>query len=51
MTAGIREVARASNQHPMIVQGVNSMFQIFFTDRDEITDFRDFCTHVDRVIP
>ena len=33
----------------MVVQGVNSMFQIFFTDKEEIADYRDFCRHVDRV--
>jgi glutamate-1-semialdehyde 2,1-aminomutase len=25
------------------------MFQIFFTDKEEIADYRDFCRHVDRV--
>ncbi len=25
------------------------MFQIFFTDKAEIADYRDFCTHVDRM--
>jgi glutamate-1-semialdehyde 2,1-aminomutase len=25
------------------------MFQIFFTDREEIVDYREFCAHVDRV--
>jgi glutamate-1-semialdehyde 2,1-aminomutase len=25
------------------------MFQIFFTDREEISDYRDFCGHVDRL--
>jgi len=49
MTDEIRKVAKASNRHRMICQGVNSMFQIFFTDREEIGDFRDFCRHVDRV--
>jgi glutamate-1-semialdehyde 2,1-aminomutase len=27
------QVARTSNRHGMVVQGVNSMFQIFFTDK------------------
>ncbi|MGB5871203.1 MAG: hypothetical protein WBH04_13465, partial [Albidovulum sp.] len=49
MTAEIQRVAKGSNRQKVICQGVNSMFQIFFTDRDEITDFRDFCGHVDRV--
>jgi glutamate-1-semialdehyde 2,1-aminomutase len=49
MTAEIRKVAGTSNRHGMVVQGVSSMFQIFFTDRPEISDYRAFCTHVDRV--
>jgi glutamate-1-semialdehyde 2,1-aminomutase len=32
-----------------VVQGVNSMFQMFFTGKDEINDVRDFSAHVDRV--
>ncbi|MES2815591.1 MAG: hypothetical protein V4720_11900, partial [Pseudomonadota bacterium] len=43
------QVARTSNRHGIVVQGVNSMFQIFFTDKAEIADYRDFCTHVDRM--
>jgi glutamate-1-semialdehyde 2,1-aminomutase len=49
MAGEVRRVAKASNRHGIVVQGVNSMFQIFFTDQEEITDFRDFCTHVDRM--
>ena len=49
MTDEIRKLAKHSNRHEMVVQGVNSMFQIFFTDRAEIADYRDFCTHVDRL--
>jgi glutamate-1-semialdehyde 2,1-aminomutase len=48
MADTVRQVARTSNRHGIVVQGVNSMFQIFFTDQPEITDYRDFCTHVDR---
>ncbi|MDP3378065.1 MAG: hypothetical protein Q8S53_06845, partial [Brevundimonas sp.] len=48
MAAELQRVAKASNRHGIVVQGVNSMFQIFFTDKDEIADYRDFCTHVDR---
>ena len=33
---------------PAIVQGVGPMFQIFFTTSQAITDYRDFCAHVDR---
>lgn len=49
MTLEIQKVARGNNKHSLICQGVNSMFQIFFTDREEITDYRDFCRHVDRL--
>ena len=31
-----------------IVQGVGPMFQIMFTDRPAIRDYREFCAHVDR---
>ncbi len=31
-----------------IVQGVGPMFQILFTDRPAIRDYREFCAHVDR---
>ncbi|MES2969176.1 MAG: aspartate aminotransferase family protein [Pseudomonadota bacterium] len=48
MADTVRQVARTSNRHGIVVQGVNSMFQIFFTDQPEITDYRDFCSHVDR---
>ncbi len=33
---------------PAIVQGVGPMFQILFTDRPAIRDYRDFCAYVDR---
>lgn len=49
MTAEIQTIAKKSNRHKMICQGVNSMFQIFFTDQDAIGDFRDFSRHVDRL--
>ena len=49
MADEIRKVAKHSNRHGVICQGVNSMFQIFFTDVEEIADYRDFCRHVDRV--
>ena len=48
MADEVRRVARESNRHKVVVQGVNSMFQIFFTDLDAVTDYRDFCGHVDR---
>ncbi|MBT4888654.1 MAG: aspartate aminotransferase family protein [Rhodospirillales bacterium] len=49
MTAEIQSIAKSNNKHGMICQGLNSMFQIFFTDKDEITDYRDFCGHVNRI--
>jgi glutamate-1-semialdehyde 2,1-aminomutase len=30
-----------------IVQGFGPMFQIYFTERDGIHDYRDYCQHVD----
>ena len=30
-----------------IVQGFGPMFQIYFTERDAIHDYRDYCTYVD----
>lgn len=49
MAEAIRAVFRDQNRHRVICQNVNSMFQIFFTDRDAITDYRDFCANVDRI--
>ena len=49
MAESVRTVARTSNRHGIVVQGVNSMVQVFFTDRPEIADYRAFCTHVDRI--
>ena len=48
MAEAIRAVAAKSNRHAIRVQGVTSMFQVFFTEAEEIADYRDFCTHVDR---
>ena len=33
---------------PAIVQRVGPMFQIMFTERSAISDYREFCQHVDR---
>jgi glutamate-1-semialdehyde 2,1-aminomutase len=49
LTTEIQEVTRKSNKHKVICQGVNSMFQIFFTDQEKISDYRDFCRSVDRI--
>lgn len=48
MAETIRAVAAKSNRHAIRVQGVTSMFQVFFTEAEEIADYRDFCAHVDR---
>ena len=44
--AGLREVFRHRGVKA-IVQGFGPMFQIYFTQRDAIHDYRDYCTHVD----
>jgi glutamate-1-semialdehyde 2,1-aminomutase len=47
LCAGLRDVLHAKGQQ-VIVQNVGPMFQIMFTDRPAIRDYRDFCQHVDR---
>jgi glutamate-1-semialdehyde 2,1-aminomutase len=44
--AGLREVFR-QRKIPAVVQGFGPMFQIYFTDRDAIHDYRDYCSLVD----
>lgn len=44
---GLREIF-AETGTPAIVQNVGPMFQILFTPQESITDYRDFCSHVDR---
>ena len=44
--AGLREVFK-KRRAPAIVQGFGPMFQIYFTDRDAIHDYRDYCAYVD----
>jgi glutamate-1-semialdehyde 2,1-aminomutase len=44
--SGLREVFRRHNMKA-IVQGFGPMFQIYFTDRDAIHNYRDYCTYVD----
>jgi glutamate-1-semialdehyde 2,1-aminomutase len=44
--AGLREVFRRGNLKA-IVQGFGPMFQIYFTERDGIHDYRDYCKYVD----
>ena len=41
--AGLREVFRRRKMKA-IVQGFGPMFQIYFTERDAIHDYRDYCT-------
>jgi glutamate-1-semialdehyde 2,1-aminomutase len=44
--AGLREVFRHRGINA-IVQGFGPMFQIYFTERDAIHDYRDYCRYVD----
>jgi glutamate-1-semialdehyde 2,1-aminomutase len=44
--AGLQAVFR-QRKIKAIVQGFGPMFQIYFTDRDAIHDYRDYCKHVD----
>lgn len=44
--SGLRDVFRHRNIKA-IVQGFGPMFQIYFTERDAIHDYRDYCSYVD----
>jgi len=44
--AGLREVFRR-RRIKAIVQGFGPMFQIYFTEREVIHDYRDYCRYVD----
>jgi glutamate-1-semialdehyde 2,1-aminomutase len=44
--AALRDVFRR-RKVKAIVQGFGPMFQIYFTQRDAIHDYRDYCTHAD----
>jgi glutamate-1-semialdehyde 2,1-aminomutase len=44
--AGLREIFRKRGVKA-IVQGFGPMFQIYFTDREAIHDYRDYCTYID----
>jgi glutamate-1-semialdehyde 2,1-aminomutase len=44
--AGLREIFRRRKINA-IVQGFGPMFQVYFTDREAIQDYRDYCTYVD----
>ena len=43
---GLRQIF-ADKHVPAIVQGFGPMFQIYFTDKDAICDYRDYCAFVD----
>jgi glutamate-1-semialdehyde 2,1-aminomutase len=43
---GLREVFRR-RKIKVIVQGFGPMFQIYFTERDAIQDYRDYCQYAD----
>jgi len=44
--AGLRDIFRKQGIKA-VVQGFGPMFQIYFTERDAIHDYRDYCTYVD----
>ena len=44
--AGLRKIFRRHGVKA-IVQGFGPMFQIYFTERDAIHDYREYCEHVD----
>lgn len=44
--AGLRDVFHR-RKTKAIVQGFGPMFQIYFTEREAIYDYRDYCTYVD----
>jgi len=46
--AGLRDVFRRRKVRA-IVQGFGPMFQIYFTERDAIHDYRDYCAYADTV--
>jgi len=48
MAGRIGKILAGNNRHPATVQSVTSMFQIFFTEKESIDSYRDFCSHVDR---
>lgn len=44
--SGLREVFRG-RKVKAVVQGFGPMFQIYFTERDAIHDYHDYCRYVD----
>jgi len=47
--AGLREVFRRRGVNA-VVQGFGPMFQIYFTERDGIRDYRDYCRYADHML-
>ena len=47
--SGLRDVFRR-HRIKAIVQGFGPMFQIYFTERKAIHDYRDYCTYVDSAL-
>ncbi len=47
LCAGYRELFQRKGR-AVVVQSVGPMFQLMFTDRPSIRDYRDFCQYVDR---
>lgn len=45
--SGLRAIFRQKSI-PAIVQGFGPMFQVYFTDREVILDYRDYCAHVNQ---
>src|SRR5581483_312384 len=43
---GLRDVFSRRKIHA-VVQGFGPMFQIYFTDKDSIQDYRDYCSYAD----
>jgi len=47
LCSGLRDLFRERGRQA-IVQNVGPMWQVFFTERQAIRNYRDFCQHVDR---
>ena len=47
LCSGLRDLFRKRGRRA-IIQNVGPMFQVFFTERQAIQNYRDFCQHVDR---
>ena len=43
---GLRELAR-KHGNTLLIQGLPGVFNTAFTERDEITDYRDYARHTD----